>query len=169
MKFYSAGVAYWYCNAQTLTFEPTQPNRLGCLPKWIDVVEEMANTVDSDPKNITSTILENVSNFTVPQLQITSGTLFRLIDVAKLLPERMRDPANAATYLTNVTRAVDIAGDFVEITSDLFNHELAWEEEDRLPCLANATALMRRIEDLGFFAVEVGVALDGVIGRQVDR
>ena len=123
-------------------------------------MEYLAHTEGSDPKDITGTILDNVADFSVRAHQITSGTLVRLIDVGRLLPVRMADDDNRDDYLGNVTNAEGILADYVQITGDLFNHGLAWEEEQYGPIVANATELLAETERLAFFVLNVANSLD---------
>ena len=76
-----SGTASWSCNPETLSFEPLQPIRTGCIPDWLVNVEMLANTFGSDPRAITGLIQDHTNNFEDKELQLTSGSLYRLIRV----------------------------------------------------------------------------------------
>lgn len=100
-----------------------------------------------------------MANFTDVSHQITSGTLFRVIAVGNNLTERMRDEENAANYLGNVSYTQDIVNDFVEITGDLFNHHVAWQEDEIDLVLSNATELLETNVVMGQFMLGVATNL----------
>lgn len=57
--------------------------------------------------------------------------------------------------MKNMSYPESIVTDFVQITGDLFNHELAWQEAEYSSIIANASSLMTSAERLGFFMTSV--------------
>ena len=122
----------WTCDPDTLEFVPEQPDRTNCTPVWIDDVENQVDTEGESPKNITTTILDHISNYSVRSEQITSGTLIRLISVGNKLPARMNDSINGPIYMENFTATEDVVRDYMEITADLFHNDLAWRVSNNI-------------------------------------
>ena len=87
-----------------------------------------ANNESSSAKDITVEILENID------LQLTSGTLTKLIEIAPRLKdlwpldEWVENEESTEADNANVNLSLSITQDFIQITSELYHQTLAWKE-----------------------------------------
>ncbi len=105
-------------------------------------------------------MLHSVSNpfliIVSPISQMPSGAFEPLIETGLLLPDRMRDDANAGEYVSSSTDAArEILRDWTLISAYAFNCRIAWQEEATERKLGNAIDLMATLEELGFFLLQV--------------
>ncbi len=98
------------------------------MPPWAEELNELASTENTDPKEITTMILANIKSYSNPSTQITPPALNSVINAGELLPLRMQDEDNCDQYMNGPDAAMDILGDYVEITGTLLNHDVAWQE-----------------------------------------
>ena len=105
-----------------------QPDRTNCISYWLDNVIEMVNN-RTCAKNITEKILENISK---EDLALPSGTVIKLIknvfpNLTSMwgmapLSESDKDMEE------NVNLSSSIVQDFIDISSDLYYQQYAWDE-----------------------------------------
>ena len=107
------------------------------------------NDPDTSAKNITEFILNHTSNNSV---EITSGTLIKLIEIGKnLTAEGHWDAAllaNIGIMEKDIATSCSIANDYVQITSDLLLKDFAWDEMNETDQSVYATKLIESFEGI---------------------
>ena len=108
-----------------------------------------ANNPTSYAKNITEEILENIDS---EGTELTSGTVFKLIEVGPKLSEHWPKPLskNGTSDDSHISLSLSIIKDFVQITSDLYHQKFAWEEMGSKERKSNATQLFFNNEIIAF-------------------
>ena len=139
-----------------------QPDRTQCVSTWLaDVISKVfslflckinssyfflqANTPNFYAKNITEEILDNIDK---EGTELTSGTVFKLIEVGPKLSEHWPKPLSKDD--SHIGLSLSIIKDFVQITSDLFHQKFAWEEMGAKERKSNATQLFFNNEIIAF-------------------
>ena len=79
---------------------------------------------------------------------MTSGTVFKLIEVGPKLSEHWPKPLSKNG--TCIDLSLSIIQDFVQITSDLYHQQFAWEEMGAKERKSNATQLFFNNEIIAF-------------------
>ena len=92
---------------------------------------------------------------TLLNLVNTATFIPRLVKVGAKLPIRMEDSASIVDYKDNFFLSEDVVNDYVQITSDLFHHELSWTEDEYLQMLSYATELTSTLDQMGFYLLKV--------------
>ena len=80
--------------------------------------------------------------------ELTSGTVFKLIEVGPKISEHWPKPLPNCT--SNIGLSLSILQDFVQITSDLYHQKFAWEEMAAGERKSNATQLFFNNEIIAF-------------------
>ena len=79
---------------------------------------------------------------------MTSGTVFKLIEVGPKLSEHWTPLSNSQD--SPIGLSLSIVQDFVQITSDLYHQKFAWEEMAAEERKSNATQLFFNNEIIAF-------------------
>ena len=80
---------------------------------------------------------------------MTSGTVFKLIEVGPKLSEHWPKPLSDGCD-SYIDLSLSIIQDFVQITSDLYHQKFAWEEMGAEERKSNATQLFFNNEIIAF-------------------
>ena len=80
--------------------------------------------------------------------ELTSGTVFKLIEVGPKISEHWPKPLQGCESYIGLS--LSILQDFVQITSDLYHQKFAWEEMAAQERKSNATQLFFNNEIIAF-------------------
>jgi len=129
------------------------------LTDWVRKADELADTEGADPAEITAIVMENTANYEDPAQQCTSGVVSKLVEVAEKLLDRMLDnESDEYVNLVNVT--LGIVDDWLSVTGDIFNHDVAWMEADHERMVGEATKVIAVAEKLAYFALKVSTSTE---------
>ena len=111
------------------------------------LLQANGTTENITAKNITEIILDNISG---EDLALTSGTIIRLImEVFPKLPKQW-GLAHMGSNEERMDRSLSIVQDFIEITSDLYHQQYAWDEMNSTTKEVYSPKLMQSNEDMSY-------------------